>query len=709
MTGLVNGTKPGARPLRPTAGSGRDLLPAYTVCALTALSMVVWVVLTFAHMAEAATVYDEFDYAVQNLLLGLGFALSGMSFLARREAGVLVFGWFLLVTGALSALGNTLVFTVALAVAPSALSLAAFTVYAVFYALFALLLYTLPLWLPDGRLGSRWTRAYALVLLPLSLAQQLYHWSRIDTWMGVPNPMGHGDWAAFWRRTEPVMSWVDDIGAQSVLVVALVILVVRMVRSPDYRHGTYWVTVPYAWWSVTILLLGQGLLPPFLERPLQFAAAVMWPLLLGYLHVRSRTWYLDRAARRLLVALLLAFLTVSVSTVAAWLLLSLTSDRPDTTALLPACAVGLVVGALLRPLSRWASRLVEHYFYGDRAHPYQVVRNLAKRLSDAPDPSDAPQLLGDTVVRTLGLPAASVTVSTHHGPRELVRIEDPGPGAEHFPIVYRGEEIGRLEVSPRPGELALDPQDREAVQVLAAQAAPALASLRLYQDLQSSREQLIHTREEERRRLRHELHDGLGPALSGLRLQVDAVRRSAQPAVTRPLTGVSDGIGDAIRELRRITDGLAPAALDGADLARALRQLAEHLSSRSLTISVAVDPDPLPALPAALQVAMYRITAEALNNVVRHSHADRARAVVSAADGRVSLRIADNGDGFAAHQDGAGVGLRSMAERSEELGGAFTLTSSATGTVVDAAFPAGPGTMLGHRTHVPGRAGVTDS
>ncbi|MDX3382228.1 histidine kinase [Streptomyces niveiscabiei] len=699
MGAEVNGTK--------VPGTGRELLPAYLVCACVALAGVVWGVLALTHL-DAATRYQEFDYAAQYMMLGLGFALSGMVFVARGSGTV--FGWFLLAAGATAVLCFTLQLTIWLGLMPRALAGLAFFSGMVFFTLFLTLLYTQPLWLPDGRLGGRWARWYTGVMLALAVVQQAYRWSTgVTVRMDITNPMSQGAWADFWAWTSPVMGPFNDDGGEALVGLAVLLTVVRVLSSSEYRRLTYWVNLPYLAWCAQLLLVERGLISDGVRTPLAYAAAASWPVALAFVHVRARTWALDRGARRVLTVLLLTLLMMVVCTAAVALVLSFAPHHTNAAKLLPALALGLVVGLLLRPVSRGASYLVDRWFYGSRAQPYQVVRDLSKALSQAVEPGDTPQLLAGTVVHTLGLPAASVTVDGQHGPHELVRVGDPGPRAERFPIRYRGQETGRLDVAPRPGELTLDPQDREAVQVLAQQAGPALASLRLYRDLRSSREQIVHTREEERRRLRHELHDGLGPALSGLRLQVDAVRRGAGPHVAEPLCGVSEGIGYAIKELRHITDGLAPAALDGADLARALRRLSDQLSSRSLRISVAVEPDPLPPLPAALQVAVYRITAEALNNVVRHSHADRARALVTVADGRVGLRITDNGDGFPAHEHCAGVGLRSMAERSEELGGAFSLTSDGAGTVVEAAFPAEPGTTSGQPSHAAGTAGGEDS
>ncbi|QGV82139.1 sensor histidine kinase [Streptomyces ficellus] len=701
---------------RGTPVAGPADLPAYVVCVAAMLSGFLWVTLVLVHRDHPVLDAVNLHYAAIAVLLSMGLALSGMALLARGSGRPL--GWLLLSTGGIFAGGAALSLTAGLIGVGPGIATVLVLVDVVGYALFGTVVFTLPLWLPDGRWPRGWARAYVIVLALWSLAQQVYEFTQLDTWY-VDNPLAEGAWARAGQWATPAMlpaiDWVPPIAAG----LPLVLLAVRRVRTPAAERRNFVLALPYLAWLAVMYFGAYADAPQTVVFAVQYAGAAIWPAALAFIDLRERAWHLDRAARRILTALLLTFVLFLLYGTAGLLVWHAGAREPEGPLLL-AVAVALVIGALLRPTARWASRVVDRYYYGARAQPYQVVRDLADRLSKAPDPGEAPRLLCATVVHTLGLSAAALTVDTHHGPRELVALGEPGPAPEHFPLCYRGEDIGRLTVPPRPGELALDPQDREAVQVLADHAAPAIASMRLYEDLQSSREQIILAREEERRRLRHDLHDGLGPALSGLRLQVDAVRGTARPDVARPLLKVSEGIGRAIRELRHITDGLAPAALDGADLSRALRQLAEHLSSRSLCISVTVRPDPLPRLSAALEVAVYRITAEALNNAVRHSRADHAHATVTVADGQVGVHVHDNGDGFPDHQRHAGVGLRSMAERSEELGGRFTLTSTADGTVVRAVFPsrpgsapparpAGTGTSSGPESHAPETRDRSDS
>ncbi len=354
-------------------------------------------------------------------------------------------------------------------------------------------------------------------------------------------------------------------------------------------------------------------------------------------------------------------------------------------------AGALAIGVLFGPTARWAMRSVDRIYYGNRARPYQVVRELAEHLSKAVNPAGAPVLLCETAVRSLGLPGARLVITTRSGPRELASVGTPGSACESFPLSYEGAVIGELQAPPRSGQPALDRQDQEVLAFLADQGAPDVALLRLYEDLQSSRRQIVLAREEERRRLRFDLHDGIGPTLSGLRLKVDTARSGVaddSPQATA-LKAASEGIGRAITELRRITDGLAPAALGSEGLAGALRQLASGLDGRALHINLNLDPDPLPALPAAVEVAVYRISGEALNNVLRHSGATSVRLSLKVRPDEVTVEAHDDGAGFPTHQAGAGLGLRSMAERTEELGGSFSAANDVRGAIVRAVFPLG--------------------
>ncbi|HEX2729126.1 MAG TPA: sensor histidine kinase, partial [Rubrobacteraceae bacterium] len=242
-----------------------------------------------------------------------------------------------------------------------------------------------------------------------------------------------------------------------------------------------------------------------------------------------------------------------------------------------------------------------------------------------------------------------------------------------LPLAYQGELVGRLILTPRsPGE-EFTSSDRRLLDDLARQAGVAVHAVRLTADLQRSRERLVTAREEERRRLRRDLHDGLGPQLAAQTLKVGSARSlyPRDPAAAEALMiELETDMEAALTDVRRLVYDLRPPALDELGLAGAIREAAAQYegpeSARSLRISVDV-PERVPHLPAAVEVAVYRITQEALTNVVRHADAGSCLVRISLA-GALELEITDDGIGMPADHP-AGVGLASMRERAIELGG----------------------------------------
>ena len=194
-------------------------------------------------------------------------------------------------------------------------------------------------------------------------------------------------------------------------------------------------------------------------------------------------------------------------------------------------------------------------------------------------------------------------------------------------------------------------------------------------------------REEERRRLRRDLHDGLGPALAALMLQVDTMRNTVGEQTTQvALLELRGRIQDTVIDVRRIVEGLRPAVLDDLGLVESLRQLATRLS-RADSLVIGVDADPMPALPAAVEVGVYRIVQESLTNAVRHSDATRVVAGLRLRDGCLEVCVTDDGTGRLEPRT-PGVGLASMRERAEEIGGSLEVVGvPGSGTTVRARLP----------------------
>ncbi len=259
-----------------------------------------------------------------------------------------------------------------------------------------------------------------------------------------------------------------------------------------------------------------------------------------------------------------------------------------------------------------------------------------------------------------------------------------------LPLTYQGETIGRLHLSPRPGTGGFSPGDRRLLTDLARHAGVAARAVSLHErtvrlhqdaldlaaDLQRSRERLVTTREEERRRLRRDLHDGLGPQLASLTLTVETARRllPRDPATADTLLlDVARHAQAAIADIRRLIYDLRPPALDDLGLLPALEELAARYGQSGLRIEISAA-EHLRPLPAAVEVAAYRIAQEALSNTVRHAEACTCKVRLTIEEGYLSVEVADDGRGLP-EKTRAGVGLASMRERAEELGGTCIVES----------------------------------
>jgi signal transduction histidine kinase len=341
-------------------------------------------------------------------------------------------------------------------------------------------------------------------------------------------------------------------------------------------------------------------------------------------------------------------------------------------------ATGLVA-VLFAPLRDRLQRGVNRLMYGERDDPYAVVSRLGERLEATLAPDAVMPTITETVREALRLPYAAIALTENGAatPRVAASVGEPVEKPMRLPLTYQGEQVGELLLGPRAPNETFGPADRRLLEGLARQAGVAAYAVRLTSDLQRSRERLVATREEERRRLRRDLHDGLGAQLAGLNVQAGTLRRLIphDPAAADELVvELRDELRGAISDIRRLVYDLRPPALDDLGLAAALHQLAERYGAEGEQLRVLVEmPEDLPNLPAAVEVAVYRIAQEALTNVVRHAKA-KACVVRLRVDEGVTLEIVDDGIGIP-KEHGAGVGLSSMRERSSELGGSCVVES----------------------------------
>ncbi|MGL4650696.1 MAG: sensor histidine kinase, partial [Caldilineaceae bacterium] len=333
---------------------------------------------------------------------------------------------------------------------------------------------------------------------------------------------------------------------------------------------------------------------------------------------------------------------------------------------------------------------INRLIYGERDNPVTVLARLGQQLEGTLEPEMALAALTETIARSLKLPYVALELQGTDG--ALAAWGTPVGAPDRFPLHYRGERLGTLLVSPRSEYERLSQADRRLLETVVLQAGPAVQAQQLTRQLGQSRHALVLAREEERRRLRRDLHDGLGPMLASQALTLEAVARRLEndpKGATTLLHAVKKQTQEAVRDIRRIVYDLRPPALDDLGLLEALRLLAQQaLQVDGAGPQVLLDvPNPLSQLPAAVEVATYRIAQEALTNAVRHARATQIVLRFHVDSGALHLMCCDDGVGLAA-QARPGVGMRSMRERVAELGGTLAFEPApGTGLCVHAVLP----------------------
>ena len=334
----------------------------------------------------------------------------------------------------------------------------------------------------------------------------------------------------------------------------------------------------------------------------------------------------------------------------------------------------------------WAA--VQRAMLGDRTNRYDVVAGLASTLEKADDGTEQLAAVADAVAAAFGIGYVRLEVDRAHGERVAATHGRAPADVRTLPITYRDQEVGRVVLPVRGLRSRLNRRDEELLGDLVRQAATAVRTSQLADELQESRERLVVAREEERRRIRRDLHDGLGPSLSGVVFQLESARLqvSRDPdAAARSIAATSGLVQDVVADVRRLVHDLRPPALDDLGLVGALRQQAERMSASGPAVSVLAGD--LGTLSAAVEVAAYRIVGEALTNVSRHASASTAVVRLAVVDDELDIEVRDDGVGIPSEVE-AGVGLVSLRERAAELGGHTEVSCPENGgTVVRARLP----------------------
>jgi len=545
----------------------------------------------------------------------------------------------------------------------------------------------LPMIYPNGRLPNRrwwWAVALTAVGTVVYCVGLAFEDADFAGRYPVPNPLARPSLAA------PLLA-VGEYLLLGATLLAVAGLVARWLRATGvHRRRITLLLWAFAFGAVQAVVRDSisGQLPPVVDRGLEVLAFVLVPLAIAVAVTRDRLYDLDVAVRRAIVGVAAAG-TLFACYLGGFAVLA--ALLPESIAPGSVLAVG-VVGALLFPVTLLLIRQVRSMIWGRRVDVVELAAGLGNRMRNQLDSTEVPAAVCEQIVRSLRLRMARLDLETDAGPRRLAQVgsvdRSGGATPETFELWYRGARVGHLMVLPSDGHSYVDEMMSQALATLADQVAPVVAALRLDEELLRSREQVVTAREEERSRLSRELHDNVGPTLAGTRLQIESVR-SALPADftgTVLMDRAVQGIDEALRTLRRVVHGLRPPELDALGLSGALHELAVFLSGPSLKVETALSPE-LSSLSKQVEVAAYRIVAEALTNVVRHAQATRAEITVELDGARLLVQISDDGVGVPPDAGRRGMGLRFMAQRAREIEGEFSYRSDEDGTAVRAVLP----------------------
>ena len=357
-------------------------------------------------------------------------------------------------------------------------------------------------------------------------------------------------------------------------------------------------------------------------------------------------------------------------------------------------AAGLVALAV-QPLRSLVQRRVNSMMFGDRDDPYRAITRLGRSLERTALPEEVLPGVVDAVAKALRLPYVAIELESQTGPVVAASTGTLTGDELRLELTHHARRVGWLVLGTRsPGE-RLGVADRRLLEDLARQIGVAARAVQLMHDLQRSYELVVLARDQERCRLQRNLHDGLGPMLAGIGLAAQAARNLAPcdpQAADALLARVVADSGAATADVRRLVYDQRPLALDRLGLVEALREQVvrlrapgEGVANTDLAVEIEASPD-LHDLPAAVEVAAYRIALEAFVNVWRHANA-RSCTIRLTIDEALHIDVTDDGDGLAADAR-PGVGMASMNERAGGIGGVCKVTCpKGGGTRVHAVLP----------------------
>jgi two-component system NarL family sensor kinase len=466
----------------------------------------------------------------------------------------------------------------------------------------------------------------------------------------------------------------------------------RSVGQPEKRAAIRWVLIPFT--LGTLAYYGLGQLPAAITgRPL-----IPWTWFRGLFIlvlaamtvsvVRNHMFEVQIVIRRwgLRIAAVLAGLA---GVLALWRLLIMPQTRPSDWL---TAAAAMLIAAFCMTIAV-INRVLQRRLFGARADSDVMIAALSPRTTPVVTDESGLTAALDALRHALRLAFVHLDL-TMPGMTPLSLSRGVSRPPDRVLPLYAGNvHVGQLSLAVRPGLEPLGRADERLLEALGHILASSAYNLGLQQALRRALAEAVTAREEERRRIRREIHDGIGPLLAAALLRTETAMElpAGCPSQAESLQKLHYLQQTALTDLRSLVEGLRPPALDHGGLLSALQQHAELNAGMTAPNSPAVFFEisgDLSILPAAVEVAAYRIAQEAISNATKHARAQRVIVRLICRDNGLSVEVDDDGIGVAADTNRSGVGLVSMTERATELGGWCTNEHSPTGgTCVKAWLP----------------------
>ncbi|MDH3943655.1 MAG: histidine kinase [Anaerolineae bacterium] len=515
----------------------------------------------------------------------------------------------------------------------------------------------------------------------------------------VPGLLSIGEMINQTREAENMLTaitqWGDNIG----LFLIFFLLLALFAAIYQYRTAETQKEIDQLRWllligtvvaSVTIFIYflppifgGQAADPNFVG-----IMAASFPFALAIAILRYNLFDIETLLNRTLRYSLLTFLVTAIYTSLIYLLGSIFNARDNFFVSL--AATGSIAVAI-QPLHSAAQRFVDRMMYGKRTEPIKILEELGEQLQATSSPKAALEEIVNVLAITLKLPYAAIILEGDGG--IVASHGESIPETFKFPIIFQSLNVGILEVAPRSTDEEFDESDQSILRQIAMQAGPVAHAIHLTADLQRSRQKLVTAREEERRKLRRNLHDSIGPQLASQTLTLDALEvlfEDDPEAAIDLLHELKKLSSTAIQDIRNLVYELRPPVLDQIGLSGAINEMVAGFRRSGVRFRANIEIT-YSDLPAAVEVAAYWIVQEALTNVIKHAKAKNCIISIDSTHSPISnelvLVIEDDGNGFDPKAR-AGVGMQSMRERAEELNGRFEIAKATIGgTQIKAHLP----------------------